>query len=112
MSLCKIGELSPEVAASEFVAAEATVIGRAVLGEQVSVWPGVVIKAHTGTAVAAGDRNRGSSMTSRRSILKAFGLFGFIAAQLPIAAVAAGSHGDGKPSRLVLLGTKGGAKRT
>lgn len=45
MSLYKLGELSPAVAESAFVAAEATVIGRAELAADVSVWPGVVIRA-------------------------------------------------------------------
>jgi len=45
MSLYKLGELSPFVADSAFVAHEATVIGRAELAGQVSVWPGAVIRA-------------------------------------------------------------------
>ncbi len=45
MSLYKLGEHSPSVAGSAFVADEATVIGRAELGAPVSVWPGAAIRA-------------------------------------------------------------------
>ncbi|SOZ37790.1 gamma carbonic anhydrase family protein [Cupriavidus neocaledonicus] len=45
MTFYKLGELSPTVAGSAFVAAEATIIGRAELADHVSVWPGAVIRA-------------------------------------------------------------------
>ncbi|WP_041680773.1 gamma carbonic anhydrase family protein [Cupriavidus necator] len=45
MPLYKLGELSPSVAETAFVAEEATVIGAAELASNVSVWPGVVIRA-------------------------------------------------------------------
>ena len=45
MSLYKLGEQSPSVASSAFVAEEATVIGSAELADHVSVWPGAVIRA-------------------------------------------------------------------
>ncbi|MCY1266551.1 Protein YrdA [compost metagenome] len=45
MSLYKLGELSPSVAESAFVAQEATVIGDAELASNVSVWSGAVIRA-------------------------------------------------------------------
>lgn len=45
MSLYQLGEHSPFVSDSAFVAAEATVIGRADLAEHVTVWPGAVIRA-------------------------------------------------------------------
>nr|WP_315591620.1 gamma carbonic anhydrase family protein [uncultured Cupriavidus sp.] len=45
MSLYQLGENSPSVSESAFVAGEATVIGRAEIAEQVTVWPGAVIRA-------------------------------------------------------------------
>ncbi|KJK20938.1 hypothetical protein UB46_29690 [Burkholderiaceae bacterium 16] len=45
MSLYQIGSLAPVIAESAFVAEQATVIGRAIVGEQVSAWPGSVIRA-------------------------------------------------------------------
>lgn len=45
MSLYQLGEHSPFVSDSAFVATEATVIGRAELAEHVTIWPGAVIRA-------------------------------------------------------------------
>ena len=45
MSLYQLGEQVPSVASSAFIADEATVIGSAELGANVSVWPGAVIRA-------------------------------------------------------------------
>ncbi|MEM5428105.1 gamma carbonic anhydrase family protein [Cupriavidus oxalaticus] len=45
MTIYKLGELVPSIAGSAFVAAEATIIGRAELADDVSVWPGAVIRA-------------------------------------------------------------------
>lgn len=45
MSLYQIGSLAPVIAESAFVAEQATIIGRAIVGEQVSAWPGSVIRA-------------------------------------------------------------------
>lgn len=45
MSIYQLGELAPSLAASAFVATEATVIGHAELAGDVSVWPGAVIRA-------------------------------------------------------------------
>ncbi|WP_455288729.1 gamma carbonic anhydrase family protein [Cupriavidus necator] len=45
MTLYKLGELAPAIAGSAFVAAEATIIGRVELADNVSVWPGAVIRA-------------------------------------------------------------------
>lgn len=45
MPLYALAELRPQIAPSAYVAAEATVIGAANLDENVSVWPGAVIRA-------------------------------------------------------------------
>ena len=45
MTCYQLGDLVPDIHDSVFVAAEATVIGQAVLREGVSVWPGAVIRA-------------------------------------------------------------------
>lgn len=45
MSLYALGDLRPQIASSAYVAAEATIIGAANVGEHVSVWPGAVIRA-------------------------------------------------------------------
>jgi carbonic anhydrase/acetyltransferase-like protein (isoleucine patch superfamily) len=45
MPIYKLGEYTPAIAGTAFVANEATVIGRAELAEQVSVWPGATVRA-------------------------------------------------------------------
>jgi carbonic anhydrase/acetyltransferase-like protein (isoleucine patch superfamily) len=45
MSIYKLDNDIPQVPASAFVAPEATLIGRVILGERASVWPGAVIRA-------------------------------------------------------------------
>ncbi|PLQ00186.1 gamma carbonic anhydrase family protein [Cupriavidus pauculus] len=45
MPVYQLAEHTPSLAESAFVAAEATVIGRAELADGVSVWPGAVIRA-------------------------------------------------------------------
>lgn len=45
MSVYQLGELTPSIADSAFVASEATIIGHASLAGDVSVWPGAVIRA-------------------------------------------------------------------
>jgi carbonic anhydrase/acetyltransferase-like protein (isoleucine patch superfamily) len=45
MALYRFGEHRPQVAASAYVAKEATVIGQVTLGEEASVWPAAVIRA-------------------------------------------------------------------
>ena len=44
MPIYQLGDDKPIVPASAYVAAEATLIGKVMLGENVSVWPGVVIR--------------------------------------------------------------------
>jgi carbonic anhydrase/acetyltransferase-like protein (isoleucine patch superfamily) len=44
MSLYRLGDDAPRVPGSAYVAGGATVIGKVVLGEHVSVWPGAVIR--------------------------------------------------------------------
>lgn len=44
MALYRIGDDEPDIAASAYVANEATIIGRVKLGEFASVWPGAVIR--------------------------------------------------------------------
>lgn len=45
MTCYRLGELRPDIHESAFIAAEATIIGQAVLQAQTSVWPGAVIRA-------------------------------------------------------------------
>src|SRR3546814_2531478 len=45
MTCYKLGALAPQIHDSAFIAAEATVIGQAVLSANTSVWPGAVIRA-------------------------------------------------------------------
>ena len=44
MSIYQLGDDIPNIPDSAYVAAEATVIGKVTLGENVSVWPGVVMR--------------------------------------------------------------------
>jgi carbonic anhydrase/acetyltransferase-like protein (isoleucine patch superfamily) len=44
MALYRLGEDTPIVSSSAYVAKEATVIGKVTLGERASVWPGAVIR--------------------------------------------------------------------
>jgi carbonic anhydrase/acetyltransferase-like protein (isoleucine patch superfamily) len=44
MAIYKFGDHTPIIPASAYVAAEATVIGKVILGERVSVWPGAVLR--------------------------------------------------------------------
>jgi carbonic anhydrase/acetyltransferase-like protein (isoleucine patch superfamily) len=44
MAIYKLGDDSPNIPTSAYVAAEATVIGKVILGERVSVWPGAVLR--------------------------------------------------------------------
>jgi carbonic anhydrase/acetyltransferase-like protein (isoleucine patch superfamily) len=54
MAIYRIGTQAPRIAASAYVAPEATIIGDVTLGDAVSVWPGVVIRADN-DAIAVGD---------------------------------------------------------
>lgn len=45
MTCYKLGDHTPQIHDSAFVAAEATIIGQAFLAENSSVWPGAVIRA-------------------------------------------------------------------
>src|SRR5690606_36503222 len=45
MTWYQLGDLVPDIHDSVFIAAEATVIGQAVLREGASIWPGAVIRA-------------------------------------------------------------------
>lgn len=44
MAVYRLGKKIPAIAASAYVATEATVIGEVILGEGASVWPGAVIR--------------------------------------------------------------------
>lgn len=45
MPIYKLDNAAPQIHPSAFVAPEATLIGRVILGERASVWPGAVIRA-------------------------------------------------------------------
>jgi carbonic anhydrase/acetyltransferase-like protein (isoleucine patch superfamily) len=49
MSIYRLGEDTPTIAASAYVASEATVIGKVTVAEQVSIWPGAVIRGDNDT---------------------------------------------------------------
>ena len=51
MAIYQLGDDVPKIPASCYVAPEATIIGRVTLGEHVTVWPGVVIRADNETVV-------------------------------------------------------------
>ncbi|MGZ9130827.1 MAG: gamma carbonic anhydrase family protein, partial [Candidatus Binatia bacterium] len=44
MSIYQLGDDRPIIPASAYVAPEATLIGKVILGENASVWPGVVMR--------------------------------------------------------------------
>ncbi len=44
MPIYQLGEDKPNIPSSAYVAAEATVIGKVTLGENVSIWPGAVLR--------------------------------------------------------------------
>ena len=44
MPIYQLGEDKPAIPSSAFVAAEATIIGKVILGENVSIWPGAVLR--------------------------------------------------------------------
>ncbi|HZV93981.1 MAG TPA: gamma carbonic anhydrase family protein [Caldimonas sp.] len=49
MAIYRIGDASPQVSASAYVAAEATLIGHVVLGENTSFWPGATARGDNET---------------------------------------------------------------
>ena len=44
MAIYRLGEATPRIPESAYVAPGATIIGRVTLGERASVWPGAVIR--------------------------------------------------------------------
>src|SRR5436190_1492457 len=57
VAIYQLGSDVPAIPDSAYVAAEATVIGKVTLGERVSLWPGVVIRADDDTIVIGDDSN-------------------------------------------------------
>jgi carbonic anhydrase/acetyltransferase-like protein (isoleucine patch superfamily) len=55
MSIYRLGDDIPRIPASCYVAPGATIIGRVTLGEHVTIWPGVVIRADNETVVIGGN---------------------------------------------------------
>ena len=49
MTIYRLGEHTPQVPASAYIAPQALVIGRVTLGERVSVWPCAVLRADDDT---------------------------------------------------------------
>ena len=54
MPIYRLGDDIPRIPASCYIAPEATIIGRVTLGERVTLWPGVVIRADN-EAIVIGD---------------------------------------------------------
>ena len=56
MAIYRLGDATPAIPESAYVAAEATVVGRVTLGERASLWPGVVIRGDDDT-ITIGDNS-------------------------------------------------------
>jgi carbonic anhydrase/acetyltransferase-like protein (isoleucine patch superfamily) len=54
MAIYRLGDDKPVIPTSSYVAAEATVIGKVILGERVSVWPGAVLRGDN-DSITVGD---------------------------------------------------------
>jgi carbonic anhydrase/acetyltransferase-like protein (isoleucine patch superfamily) len=54
MAIYRLGDRTPHIPASAYVAPEATIIGSVRLGERASVWPGAVLRAD-GDTITVGD---------------------------------------------------------
>ncbi len=57
MSIYQLGDDKPTIPASAYVAPEATIIGNVILGENASVWPGVVIRGDNDTITIGNGSN-------------------------------------------------------
>ncbi len=57
MPIYQLGDDIPVIPASAYVAAEATIIGKVILGEDASVWPGVVIRGDNDTITIGNGSN-------------------------------------------------------
>jgi carbonic anhydrase/acetyltransferase-like protein (isoleucine patch superfamily) len=57
MPLYRIDDRAPEVAASAYIAEQATLIGRVVVGERASFWPGASARGDNETITVGGDSN-------------------------------------------------------
>ena len=57
MAIYRLGDATPRIPASAYVAPGATVIGRVTLGERASVWPGAVIRGDDDTIRVGDDTN-------------------------------------------------------
>lgn len=57
MAIYRLGDASPTIPSSAYVAPGATVIGRVTLGERASVWPGAVVRADDETITIGDNTN-------------------------------------------------------
>ncbi len=57
MALYRIGEKAPQVAASAYIANEATLVGMVTVGERASVWPGAAARGDNEPIVIGNDSN-------------------------------------------------------
>jgi carbonic anhydrase/acetyltransferase-like protein (isoleucine patch superfamily) len=57
MALYRIDDRAPQVAASAYIAQEATLIGRVVVGERASFWPGASARGDNETLTIGNDSN-------------------------------------------------------
>jgi carbonic anhydrase/acetyltransferase-like protein (isoleucine patch superfamily) len=63
MPIYRLGEHAPHIPASAYVAEGATIIGKVILGERASVWPGAVLRGDNEPIVIGDDSNIQESCT-------------------------------------------------
>jgi carbonic anhydrase/acetyltransferase-like protein (isoleucine patch superfamily) len=57
MSIYQLGDDAPTIPASAYVSPEATLIGKVILGEDASIWPGVVIRGDNDSIIIGNGSN-------------------------------------------------------
>ena len=57
MPIYKLGDDTPSIPASAYVSPEATLIGKVILGEDASIWPGVVIRGDNDSIIIGNGSN-------------------------------------------------------
>jgi carbonic anhydrase/acetyltransferase-like protein (isoleucine patch superfamily) len=57
MPIYRLGEHTPQIPASAYIAEGVTIIGKVILGERVSIWPGAVLRGDNEPIVIGDDSN-------------------------------------------------------